>query len=121
MLCDVPCSGLGILRRKPDIRRKAQEEIGALPPLQYDILTHAAELVRPGGRLVYSTCTLHPAENGDVIGRFLAEHPDFEPSPLQLPASVVRAVEEPPYCLTVFPHMMNTDGFFISAVRRKPL
>ena len=119
VLCDVPCSGLGIIRRKPDIKQKAPEEIGQLPALQSAILENAAKLVKPGGRLIYSTCTLHPAENGDVIGAFLQTHPAFEPCPLTLPEGIERVIDEPDYMLTVFPFIADTDGFFISAVRRK--
>ena len=120
VLCDVPCSGLGIIRRKPDIKRKAADEAAALPSLQAAILEHSAGLVRPGGRLVYSTCTLNPAENGGVIASFLAAHPDFEPLALALPKGVERAIDEPDYMLTVFPQMIGTDGFFISLIRKKP-
>lgn len=119
VLCDVPCSGLGILRRKPDIKHKPQSEIEALPPLQYAILEASARLVKAGGRLIYSTCTLNPAENGDVIGKFLAAHTEFEPCSLALPQGIFRAIDEPDYMVTVFPHMADTDGFFISAVRRR--
>ena len=119
VLCDVPCSGLGIIRRKPDIKRKAREELSGLPDVQYRILENSSRLVRKGGRLVYSTCTLHPAENLAVIARFLESHDAFEPCPLPLPEGLERAIDEPDYALTLFPHMLNTDGFFISAVRRK--
>ncbi|MBQ9901441.1 MAG: 16S rRNA (cytosine(967)-C(5))-methyltransferase RsmB [Clostridia bacterium] len=119
VLCDAPCSGLGIIRRKPDIKRKPPEEIQALPDLQYRILDNSSRLVRKGGRLVYSTCTLNPAENHAVIGKFLDEHGEFEPCPLSLPDGIPRAIDEPDWQITLFPHMMNTDGFFISAVRRK--
>lgn len=119
VLCDVPCSGFGIIRRKPDIKSKPQSEVEGLPDLQYRILESASQLVKPGGRLVYSTCTLNPAENGGVLGKFLTEHPDFEPCAMELPQGIERAWAEPAHMLTVFPHMVNTDGFFISTVRRK--
>lgn len=119
VLCDVPCSGLGIIRRKPDIKQKAKDEIDGLPPLQYDILEHSSRLVKPGGRLVYSTCTLNPAENGAVVGTFLAAHPEFEPCAMMLPEGVVRAIDEPAHMITVFPQTADTDGFFISTVRRR--
>jgi len=77
VLCDAPCSGLGILRRKPEIRYKTLEDIDKLPILQYDILCSSAEYVRVGGRLVYSTCSLNPAENAAVCDKFLSEHKDF--------------------------------------------
>ncbi len=119
VLCDVPCSGLGIIRRKPDIKRKSWGEIEGLPDLQRRILENSACMVKKGGRLIYSTCTLHPAENVEVIGAFLKQHGEFEPCPISLPEGLSRAIDEPDYTLTLFPHIFNTDGFFISAVRRK--
>ena len=119
VLCDAPCSGLGIIRRKPDIKRKPPEEIQELPDLQYRILENSSRLVRKGGRLIYSTCTLNPAENAAVIEKFLRNHSDFAPCALCLPEGIERAIDEPDYALTIFPHICNTDGFFISAVRRK--
>ena len=119
VLCDVPCSGMGIIRRKPDIKRKSREEVEELPELQYRILESSSRLVKAGGRLVYSTCTLNPAENCEVLGRFLDAHPEFEPCRIELPCGVERVLKEPEYMITVFPHMANTDGFFISTVRRR--
>ena len=119
VLCDAPCSGLGIIRRKPDIKRKPQEEIQELPDLQYRILEHSSRMVKKGGRLIYSTCTLNPAENLSVIARFLDHHSEFEPCAIRLPDGIHRAIDEPDYALTLFPHIFNTDGFFISSVRRK--
>ena len=77
VLCDMPCSGLGVIGRKPEIRYKSAAEIDALPPLQEEILTAAAQLLRPGGVLVYSTCTLNPAENEEVCRLFLEKNPAF--------------------------------------------
>lgn len=119
VLCDAPCSGLGILRRKPDIKRKPPDEIDGLPGLQYDILEHSSRLVRKGGRLIYSTCTLNPAENSGVMEQFLRGHGEFEPYPIALPDGITRAIDEPAYTVTLFPHMADTDGFFIASVRRK--
>lgn len=119
VLCDVPCSGLGIIRRKPDIRRRPRSETEQLPELQYKILENSSRLVKEGGRLVYSTCTLNPAENCGVIDKFLGEHPEFEPCRIELPCGFERALDEPDYMITVFPHMEDTDGFFISTVRRR--
>ena len=73
VLCDVPCSGLGVIRRKPEIRYRPLEDLNSLPPLQYQILEQSAQLVRSGGVLQYSTCTLNPAENEAVTERFF-EH-----------------------------------------------
>ena len=119
VLCDVPCSGLGIIRRKPDIKRKPQEEIRELPELQYRILENSSRLVKNAGRLIYSTCTLNPAENSAVIEKFLRTHSEFEPCPIKLPHGIERAIDEPDWQITLFPHIFNTDGFFISSVRRK--
>lgn len=119
VLCDVPCSGLGIIRKKPELSYKDELGTDSLPELQYDILCSAASILKPGGRLVYSTCTLNPSENGGNIRRFLSEHEDFEPVPLELPEGIKRMIQEPENELTLFPQMCRTDGFFISAVRRK--
>lgn len=119
VLCDAPCSGLGIIRRKPDIKRKPQSDINGLPDLQYAILENSSRLVRKGGRLLYSTCTLHPAENAGVIEKFLRNHSDFEPCTLDMPDGITRAIDEPDWQITLFPHIIDTDGFFISAVRKK--
>ncbi len=119
VLCDVPCSGLGVIRRKPELRYKPDTGVDELPPVQYSILCSASRCVRPGGLLLYSTCTLNPAENGMNARRFLDENPDFEPVPLSLPEGIQRGMEEPENQLTLFPHINNTDGFFVSLFRRK--
>lgn len=112
VLCDVPCSGLGVIRRKPEIRYKDPASFSTLPSLQYRILEQSAKLVRAGGVLQYSTCTLNPAENRAVAERFLAEHPEFSPRPLVgLPSSVL---DEPAWCRTLFPFAHRTDGFFLA-------
>lgn len=118
-LCDVPCSGLGVLRRKPEIRFKSPDPIDSLPDLQYLILCKSSELVKRGGMLFYSTCTLNPAENGAVADRFLADHAEFAPRPLPLPQAFRRTVEEPENQMTFLPHVHGTDGFFVAAFRRK--
>ena len=119
VLCDAPCSGLGILRRKPEIRYKDQASLDSLPDLQYRILYQSSQLCRPGGKLFYSTCTLNPAENGEVAGRFLQENKEFEPLPLELPDGLLRGIPEPEHQCTLFPHLHQTDGFFLSAFRRR--
>ena len=118
ILCDVPCSGLGILSRKPEIRAKADFLSDELPELQYKILCRSAEYLAVGGTLVYSTCTLNPAENGDNVRRFLKEHPEFKGKPLTLPEGVARAVDENDYELTMMPHTAGTDGFYVAAIQR---
>jgi len=82
ILCDVPCSGLGVIRRKPEIKYKPLESFENLPEMQYQILENAAKYLRPGGILVYSTCTILKRENEDVIHKFLEHHPEFVPVPL---------------------------------------
>lgn len=119
VLCDVPCSGLGILRRKPELRYKDALGLDELPAIQYRILCHAATFVKHGGMLLYSTCTLHPRENNDNARRFLAEHEEFMACPLKLPDGMTRAFEEHDNELTLMPPQHQTDGFFISLFQRK--
>lgn len=114
VLADVPCSGLGIIRRKPDIKWN-KDDIAALPVLQYKILETAAEYVKPGGYLVYSTCTLNRSENEDVICEFVKEHHEFEFDEIKLPGSLSR--DNGGY-ITLFPNIDGTDGFFISKIKR---
>ncbi|MBR5826565.1 MAG: 16S rRNA (cytosine(967)-C(5))-methyltransferase RsmB [Clostridia bacterium] len=112
VLCDVPCSGLGIIRRKPEIKYKSLESLSGLPEIQYNILCNAAKYVKPSGTLVYSTCTLLKQENEDVCRRFLKENDEYY--------SVAPApdMSENKF-LTLLPHKNNGDGFFIAAFRRK--
>lgn len=115
VLCDVPCSGLGVIRRKPEIRYKDLASFAGLPELQYRILEQSAKAVKPGGMLQYSTCTLHPAENREVVERFLAAHPRFAPRPLEIGLDrFANPLSEPDWYRTLFPHIHGTDGFFIA-------
>lgn len=116
VLADVPCSGLGIIRKKPDIRYKNLEELQALPPLQEKILDVQSRFVRPGGVLLYSTCTLLNRENGQVVEQFLQNHPDFYPERLHLPEVFP---ENHTGSITLIPGQYDTDGFFICRLRRK--
>jgi 16S rRNA (cytosine967-C5)-methyltransferase len=119
VLCDVPCSGLGVIRRKPEIRYKKPESFADLPQLQLKILSRSAQLVRPGGLLFYSTCTLNRAENGAVVQQFLKDNPDFEPYALPL-SGIRRTLEhEDTYMLTMMPMDFGGDGFFAAGLRRK--
>lgn len=121
ILCDVPCSGLGILSRKPEIRYKDDfiAETADLPQLQYSILCKSAEYLANGGRLLYSTCTLNPQENNANAKRFLEEHPDFYGIKLKLPEGITRAFKENDYELTLMPHTAVTDGFYIALFGKK--
>ena len=115
ILCDVPCSGLGVIRRKPEIRYRTAEDIASLPPVQYAILNNSARYLKDGGRLVYSTCTLNPAENEDVCDKFLASHPDFRA--VEFLPDVHRHIPGYKY-LTLMPHIHGTDGFFIAVFEK---
>lgn len=114
VICDAPCSGLGVLGKKPDLRYKDITQINALPDVQYDILRASARYLKEDGELVYSTCTLNPEENERVVERFLKENPDFEPVPF-----VVGDINCDNAMLTLLPHVHNTDGFFMAKIRRK--
>ena len=116
VLCDVPCSGLGIIRKKPDIRYKALAEMTQLPALQLRILKNQASYVKPGGVLLYSTCTLTRAENEGVVEQFLKENGDYYLEPLELPAIFPKNTDG---MLTLVPGEYDTDGFFIAKLRRK--
>lgn len=116
ILCDAPCAGLGVIRRKPEIRFKSAAEVDKLPEIQYSILTISAKYLKPGGVLVYSTCSLNPKENEDIFTRFISENPDFEP--INVLPDVAR-VGSGGYTLTLMPHIHGSDGFFISAFRRR--
>ena len=119
VLCDVPCAGLGIIRRKPEIRYKPQEDLKELPAIQKEILQEAAKQVKSGGTLIYSTCSLNPAENGNVADWFIQTHPDFQPKQLCLPKRIERVVDHEQNQITLLPHIHGTDGFFIAAFIKK--
>lgn len=119
VICDVPCSGLGVIRRKPEIRYKSLAEFEDLPALQYAILERSAEMVKAGGVLQYSTCTLNPAENEAVAERFLREHPEFSPRVLPLDACFNALGVSPSHTITLFPPVHNTDGFFMAGFYKK--
>ena len=113
---DGPCSGLGIIRKKPDIRYKNLEELKALPALQLAILENQAAYVKKGGVLIYSTCTVLKRENEDIVRAFLEKHDDYYLEPLELPAVFPKNETG---MLTLIPGEYDTDGFFISRLRRK--
>jgi len=113
VLCDVPCSGLGIIRKKPDIRYKDPVPLAELPAIQRAILANAARYVKRGGVLVYSTCTVLPEENEAVTDSFLAEHGEFRYEPFALPFG------EADGHVTLWPQRHGTDGFYLAKVRRE--
>ncbi len=115
---DAPCSGLGVLRRKPDIKWKRRPgDVFRLSQLQRELLESVSALLRPGGILVYATCTLLDIENKDNIESFLQKHPDFciEPVSEVVPWSKPFAVDG---CFCSFPHKHGTDGFFAARLKR---
>ena len=116
VLADVPCSGYGIIRKKPDIRYKDPDEMARLPHLQLKILDKQAEYVKPGGVLMYSTCTLVRKENEAVVEAFLKHRSDFTLEPLDLPDVFPKNTTG---MLTLVPGEYDTDGFFIAKLRRK--
>ena len=115
VLCDVPCSGLGVLAKKPDIRQKTLDGLDGLVRLQRAILETAARYVRPGGRLVYSTCTLNPDENAGIVRPFLKEHPEFCTRSVEC---VLPGTTKDDDFLTLYPFRTGTDGFFIASLER---
>jgi len=119
VLVDAPCSGLGTLRRNPDLKwRQGEDSVAELAVKQAAILAAATRLVRPGGRVVYATCSLLTAENEAVVDAFLAGHPDFTLAP----ASEVLArhgIAVDGDFLRLLPHRQNTDGFFAAVLDKK--
>lgn len=113
VICDVPCSGLGVIRKKPDIRFKSEESIDALPEIQLDILRNMAASVKLGGVLLYSTCTVLAAENEDVVAHFLSSHDNFAAEAFETGFG-----SAPHGYYTFWPNVDGTDGFFICKLRR---
>ncbi len=116
VIADVPCSGYGIIRKKPDIRYKNLKEMAKLPDLQWPILCNQARYVKKGGTLLYSTCTLTYGENEGMVEHFLQEHPEFTLEPLNLPDLFPKNESG---MLALVPGEYDTDGFFIAKLRRK--
>ena len=116
VIADVPCSGYGIIRKKPDIRYKNLRQMEALPALQLQILKNVSAYVRPGGVLLYSTCTLVYGENEGLVAAFLRENGDFYLEKLPLPPNFP---ENETGMLALVPGEYDTDGFFIARMRRK--
>lgn len=114
VIADVPCSGLGIIRKKPDIRYKDPAPLEGLPAVQRDILSNVARYVRPGGTLLYATCTLLHRENEDVVTWFIDRNRSFMLDPFSLPGPIGQTEG----MVTLWPHRHGTDGFFIAKLRR---
>ena len=116
VIADVPCSGFGVIAKKPEIRAKDPAEIKALPEIQLAILENLSRYVKPGGALLYSTCTILPEENEGPVTAFLQGHPEYEAAPFEL-----NGVEIESGMYTFWPMVDNTDGFFAAKLRRKPV
>ena len=116
VIADVPCSGLGIIRKKPDIRYKDPEPLAGLPKVQSAILENVSRYVRPGGVLLYATCTLLERENEEIVAAFLEKRKDFTSEKFQVPGPFGLCADG---MLTCWPHRHGTDGFFFAKLRRR--
>lgn len=114
VLCDVPCSGLGVIRRKPEIKYKPMQSLEELPKTQAKILEASSRYVKLNGILVYSTCTLNAAENEDVVNAFQREHPEF--APMIVPVGIPGVADASVY--NFLPQTTGGDGFFTAIFRR---
>lgn len=110
VIADVPCSGIGVIGKKPEIRWKQESEIANLPSIQADILENLSRYVKPGGVLLYSTCTVLRVENEDIVTAFLSKHEEYETVAFDKAESGM---------YTFWPHIDNSDGFFAAKLRRK--
>ncbi|WP_338463414.1 16S rRNA (cytosine(967)-C(5))-methyltransferase RsmB [Brevibacillus borstelensis] len=123
ILLDAPCTGFGVIRRKPELKwNKTPDDVKAIAELQYKLLESVAALLAPGGLLVYSTCTIEPEENQLIVQRFVKNHPAFELDRTladDLPASVRDKIDTTEGFVQVLPHHFESDGFFIARLKRK--
>lgn len=117
VICDVPCSGLGVISKKPEIRYKAISEVNALPELQYQILESASNYLTDDGILLYSTCTINKKENEEVVNRFINEHHDFEMVDFSYQSDSLNFTSQNG-SLTLLPNEWH-DGFFIAKIQKK--
>jgi len=121
VICDAPCSGLGVIGLKPDLKwRKTPEQLSALSKLQYELLSASSEVVKPGGKLLYSVCSLEPEETREIVEAFLKKHKQFTPAdPPHLPFSM-KGVWEDPGVLSLYPHRHANEGFYMALLKRRP-
>ncbi len=119
VLCDVPCSGYGVIRNKPEIKYKPLSDSDNLPALQLDILTSASKWVKSGGLIVYSTCTVNKKENEDVVNAFLKQNSDFYGESFSDEMARIDDCFKDSFMTAVFPTSFDCDGFFISRLRRR--
>ncbi|ESU33095.1 hypothetical protein G3A_08605 [Bacillus sp. 17376] len=121
VLLDAPCSGLGVMRRKPDMKyTKKEQDLSQLQTIQVSLLQSVAPLLKAGGTLVYSTCTVDREENQEVIEKFLREHPEFEGDTAfaeRMPVAIKPLING--YDVQIFPQDFGSDGFYIACLRKK--
>jgi 16S rRNA (cytosine967-C5)-methyltransferase len=119
VLVDAPCSGFGTLRRNPDLKwRHGPDAVASLAAKQRAILAAAARLVKPGGRLVYATCSILREENEEVAAAFAAAHPGFFPLACAEILAAQRLCPDAEALFRLWPHRHGTDGFFAAAFER---
>ncbi len=116
VLCDVPCAGHGVIRRKPEIKYKSEESLEGLFKVQYQILLNSSNYVKNGGKLIYSTCSLSKRENEQVIEAFLKENKKFRLTPL--PSNLDFINEDKNSFITLLPSQIKSDGFFIATFEK---
>lgn len=116
VICDVPCSGLGVLGKKPDIRHRDNQSLQNLPELQYSILSSSKDYLKDNGVILYSTCALNPEENERIVERFLKENKEFSAVDF-----TVGELNSTGGMLTLLPHVHGTDGFFIAKLRKEKI
>lgn len=114
VICDVPCSGFGVIAKKPELRYKDPAESAKLPEIQRNILNNASRYLKKNGVLIYSTCTVLPEENEEIVLSFLKSHNDFELTPFH-----VGALDVPNGYITLTPDVHGTDGFFIAKLTKR--
>lgn len=123
ILVDAPCSGLGVIRSKPDIiYNKSIDDIERLQQIQINILAESSQLLKKDGKLVYSTCTINPLENEEVVEQFLQDYPTFEVDEsflTEIDDSLFERANKTAYGIQIFPHTFNSDGFFMTRLIRK--
>lgn len=118
ILIDAPCSGLGLMRRRPEIRyNKTKQDILSLQKLQLEILNEASKTLKLGGELIYSTCTITQEENQEVVRQFLEKNKEFSRAKVELPESELQVSKDG--SLTIYPHQYGTDGFFICRLKKQ--